>query len=259
MIIIYHDLLWSIMIFSYIFSNIYIYIHIYTIVLWLPSPGFKAIYTRAPAAASEGAPLVNVAHNFETERGCCDWLVDWLVGWLLNFMWLSLVVSIVFRDSFCSGLFCEQRACFSKACFWVSVAHSLPVCPPEAWRFLMYIDNMTDVPVLFVIAEHSQVPRIRHDRGSLFTQTTPIIWQRLSEGGDNSGRCRKSSGMPSLMAWCSSCHSLALATWCTRCRFTGHLFLAETLMCKLTWVLSIVWIFMAINCHNDIQIYTMIS
>jgi hypothetical protein len=32
------------------------------------STGFKAIYTRLPAAAQEGAPLVNVAHNFETER-----------------------------------------------------------------------------------------------------------------------------------------------------------------------------------------------
>ncbi len=34
----------------------------------ISSIGFKAIYTRLPAAAQEGAPLVNVAHNFETER-----------------------------------------------------------------------------------------------------------------------------------------------------------------------------------------------
>ena len=34
----------------------------------ISSTGFKAIYTRLPAAAQEGAPLVNVAHNFETER-----------------------------------------------------------------------------------------------------------------------------------------------------------------------------------------------
>lgn len=30
-------------------------------------PGFNAIYTRMPAASQGGAPVVNVAHNFEKE------------------------------------------------------------------------------------------------------------------------------------------------------------------------------------------------
>lgn len=101
--------------------------------------GFKAIYTRLPAAAQEGAPLVNVAHNFETEElwnaithGLMFFLSLFGTGFLMYKVSENPVHHIWGAAIFCFGLI----FCFGSSTLY----HSLFLYP-MAGRVLQVLDH----------------------------------------------------------------------------------------------------------------------
>lgn len=101
--------------------------------------GFKAIYTRLPAAAQEGAPLVNVAHNFETEElwnaithGLMFFFSLFGTGYLMYKVSENPVHHIWGTAIFCFGLI----FCFGSSTLY----HSLFLYP-MAGRVLQVLDH----------------------------------------------------------------------------------------------------------------------